>query len=110
MNKFFKILQRPEYTHVNLKCMSRTQEEYKLNCQEMPFFVMQKAAHTLSVISTQNEQLLIISYVGGKRPIEVYRASVCKWETTEITLPNGSYFVGNGKSKCEIRIIVKDDE
>lgn len=108
--QIFKNLQRPEYNHVKLKCMMPDQEEYRLKCLEMPFFVIQKSSHSFSIISTQEKQTLIITYDGGKRLTEIYRAPVCKWKTTEITLPKGFYFVENDKSKCNIRIQVKDDK
>lgn len=109
--QIFKNLQRPEYSHIKLKCMLLVQEEYRLKCLEMPFFVIQETSHTLMIYSLNNSLLNILKITeDGSYKDVIYKSVMNKWGKTEITLPNGNYYIGDDQTKCGIRILVKDDE
>ena len=91
--------------------MLLVQEEYRLKCLEMPFFVIQETSHTLMIYSLNNSLLNILKITeDGSYKDVIYKSVMNKWGKTEITLPNGNYYIGDDQTKCGIRILVKDDE
>ena len=105
--RIFQLLQRPEYAHIQLQCISQETDTFKLQCRNMPFFVFMKDQHTISIISTQKQCLQITRYNDNRDLI--YEASVCQWEKTIITLPQGYYLISNAVDDDTIRLQVFDE-
>lgn len=106
--KIFQILQRPEYAHIQLKCISRAPEDFQLRCIDMPFLILAKDSHTFSFISTK-KQGLQIWLCNDDRNTPIYETVVSQWEKTTITLPNGYYVVSNAVDNNSIRLQVFDE-
>lgn len=102
--RIFQLLQKPEYAHIQLQCISQETDTFKLQCRNMPFFVFMKDQHTISIISTQKQCLQITRYNDNR--VLVYKAFVCQWEKTTITLPNGYYLISNTRDDDSIRLQV----
>lgn len=105
--RIFQLLQRPEYAHIQLQCISQETDTFKLQCRNMPFFVFMKDQHTISIISTRQQCLQIRGY-NDNRDI-IYEASVCQWEKNTITLPHGYYLISNAVDDDTIRLQVFDE-
>ena len=106
--RIFQLLQKPEYAHIQLKCISKETDTFKLKSIDMPFFVFMKDQHTISIISTQQQCLQIWRH-NYDQDTQIYEASVCRWEETTITLPNGYYVVSNAVDNSSIRLQVFDE-
>lgn len=105
--RIFQLLQKPEYAHIRLQCISPATEIFELQRRNMPFFVFMKDRHTISIISTR-QQCLQIKRNNDNRDV-IYEASVCQWEKTTITLPNGYYLISNARDKDGMRVQVFDE-
>lgn len=51
--RIFQLLQKPEYAHIQLQCISPATKIFELQRRKMPFFVFMKDQHTISIISTR---------------------------------------------------------
>ncbi|HCE47141.1 MAG TPA: hypothetical protein DEQ84_00365 [Prevotellaceae bacterium] len=105
--RIFQLLQRPEYAHIQLQCISQETDTFKLQCRKMPFFVFMKDQHTISIISTRQQCLQIKRYNDNRDLI--YEASVCQWEKTIITLPNGYYLISNAVDNNTVLVQIFDE-
>lgn len=105
--RIFQLLQKPEYAHIRLQCISPATEIFELQRRNMPFFVFMKDQHTISIISTRQQCLQIRRYNDNRDLI--YEASVCQWEKTIITLPHGYYLISNAVDDDTIRLQVFDE-
>lgn len=105
--RIFQLLQKPEYAHIQLQCISPATEIFELQRRNMPFFVFMKDPHTISIISTR-QQCLQIKRDNDNRDV-IYEASVCQWEKTTITLPNGYYLISNAVDDDNILVQVFDE-
>lgn len=106
----FQLLERQEYRHIQLKCISTAMETYDLRCVNMPFFVLMEDSHTLSIISLKDQQHITILDYNGEGYIPVYQSQACKWEETMITLPNGYYCIHNDADDANMQIQVFDKQ
>lgn len=92
------LLQRPEYSHIQLKQIQCDGREYRLESKEVPFLLFE-----------EGNQIVIVSFSNQKAIIEDinhtthYEADMIKWEYLYITLPVGIYNLHN--SKCPSNII-----
>lgn len=105
----FRLLKRPEYGHIQLKCISTATETYDLQCANMPFFVLMEGSHTLSIISLKDQQCITISDCSGEGYVPVSQSLVRKWEKTTITLTNGYYCIHDDTDDAAIQIQVFDE-
>ena len=105
--RIFHLLQKPEYAHIRLQCISPATEIFELQRRNMPFFVFMKDPHTISIISTRKQCLQIWRYNDHHTPI--YEAPVYQWEKTTITLPNGYYLISNAADNNTVLVQVFDE-
>ena len=103
----FQLLQKPEYAHIQLQCISPATEMFELQRRKMPFFVFMKDRHTISIISTRQQCLQIRRY-NDNRDI-IYETFVCQWEKNTITLPNGYYLISNAVDNNTVLVQIFDE-
>lgn len=106
--RIFHLLQKPEYAHIQLQCISPATEIFELQHRNMPFFVFMKDQHTISIISTQKQCLQIWRH-NDYKDTRIYEASVCQWEKNTITLPNGYYLISNAVDNNTVLVQIFDE-
>ena len=87
------LLQRPEYSHIQLKQIQCDEREYRLDSKEVPFLLFEEGKQTV-VVSFSNQRAIIEDI----NHTIVYEADMIKWEYLYIMLPVGDYYVHN--SEC----------
>lgn len=93
----FEMLKRPEYSHIRIKQVQLERDKYKLQINEVPFFVCPRGK-MLEIVSMKNQFISVQSI--DATPVPYYQAKVNKWEHIVLSLSPGKYHIINGKENA----------
>lgn len=111
-NQLFQILQRPEYGHIKLSGIACSPREYKLECNDIPFYVFQENSHTITLISLiENQGLAIFKKTQDGVDIEPFyiHPNAYKFEKITISLLPGVYGIQSNKTNTGITLQITND-
>lgn len=111
-NQLFQILQRPEYGHIKLSGIECSPREYKLVCNDIPFYVLQENSHTLTLISLIENLCLTIlkkNQENGSYEQFYQQQNAHKFEEITVLLLSGIYCIQSDKTDMGITLQITND-
>ena len=110
-NRLFLILQRPEYGHIKFGGIACSPREYKLECNEIPIYVLQENNHTLTLISLKENQSFSIfkkNLDEDKYELFYHQQNTFKFENVKFSLLPGLYRMQIGETTTVMTLQITD--
>lgn len=108
-NKLFQTLQRPEYGHIKYSCIVRDLRRYCLNCQDLPFYVLQEDKNRVTIISLKEQRITILKKESNEYTPIYNQMITYKFEKVTITLQPGFYQIKSNEVDTVIVLQITED-